>query len=817
MVNGKIAHCLLDTGSLYSIVNEQFAKSLNVEFKPLREDHPRKLFVANGRVLFVNNYVEFILKIEKDEFLCEALVATELSVSSEIVIGVTFLKKYKAVIDFNTNVLSLIDSLTTDITVIPDDHDILSLTDLTKLDPHSMTSVRVKVPNRFNGKLIQVTPLRAIKNNSVLLEHSINKPAHGTTHILLTNTTNDRIFLPKFMRVAACEIIPNEHILSLSDLKTDTPFKLIDPINHENIVDFHDTVYETLPRPSPDGPRDSQHTQLDARAPPFVPRVNVINETEDSGTKAPPVDKLAALSALGLDLSKCNITAEEKSRLVEVLFEYKEVFDTDSFPEKPIPGFQYKIDLIDNEPVFRKQYRNRIDVTEQIEEHVAKLLKDGILEKSFSAYNSPLLLIRKPGGGTRICLDCRALNLKIKPSFNYLHDLEHTIQKIQSYNGKVFSTLDIKNAFYAIELHPDSRHITNFTVPSGAYRYKRLIQGMNTSPAVFCQIINTIFNDKNNNLAIYLDDLILANKTFDSHLENLRTVLQRALSNNLRINGHKCKLFAERVPFLGKVLSAEGCHVSEDKIKALRTLEPPKNVKELRRFMGACGYVRRHIPNYSHLVSPLTRLLRKDAPYEFDSSCQDAFERLKKAFESPAVLRNFTPGKDVYLFVDASTTAIASVLFQKDEKTKKLYIIDTFGKMVDKHQKFYTISELELLAIVSSLSAYRQYLTVTTNIFVKSDHISLTFWRTIKNHPVGRINRWAQILSQYSIHLDWIRGKDNHIADLLSRTNYTDETSSKLNNDDEQELNETVMVLQNELTHDTLNSSCYRRVLKPQI
>ena len=167
------------------------------------------------------------------------------------------MKKYKAIIDFNTNVLSLNDSLITDLTVISDDHDILSLTDLTKLDPHSMTSARVKVPTRFNGKLIQVTPLRAIKDNSVLLEHSINKPVHGTTHVLLTNTTNDRIFLPKFMRIAACEIILNEQIQSISDLKTDTPFKLIDPINHKNIVDFHDTVDQALPRLLPDGQRDS--------------------------------------------------------------------------------------------------------------------------------------------------------------------------------------------------------------------------------------------------------------------------------------------------------------------------------------------------------------------------------------------------------------------------------------------------------------------------------------------------------------------------------------------------------------------------------
>ena len=128
----------------------------------------------------------------RERFWRENCYFLDLSVSSDIVIGVTFLKKYKAVIDFNTNVLSLNDSLTTDLTVISDDNDILSLTDLTKLDPHGMKSVRVKVPTRFNGKIIQVTPLRAIKDNDVLLEHSINKPVHGITHILLTNATNDR-------------------------------------------------------------------------------------------------------------------------------------------------------------------------------------------------------------------------------------------------------------------------------------------------------------------------------------------------------------------------------------------------------------------------------------------------------------------------------------------------------------------------------------------------------------------------------------------------------------------------------------------------
>ena len=195
---------------------------------------------VNGRVLNVHNYVELVLTIENVDFICEALVANELSVNAELVIGVQFMKEHKAVIDFNHNILSLDDSLLTEIAVISDEHDFLSLTGLTKLRPHSMTSVRVKVPVRFNGKLIQVTPLRSIKNDETILEQSVNKPTQGSTYVMLSNLTDKTIHLPKFMKVAACEIISTDQIMAISDLTPDKPPQFVQQTEDENIIDFHD-------------------------------------------------------------------------------------------------------------------------------------------------------------------------------------------------------------------------------------------------------------------------------------------------------------------------------------------------------------------------------------------------------------------------------------------------------------------------------------------------------------------------------------------------------------------------------------------------
>ena len=129
---------------------------------------------------------------------------------------------------------------------------------------------------------------------------------------------------------------------------------------------------------------------LSSRAETIAPR-----RTTTEFTLITEADKLKSLEKFGLNLDGCKITPEQKSILIDVLFQYREVFNTESPPLNPFPGFKYSIPLIDNEPVFTRQYRMRLDVNSLLQEHVEKLLKDGILERSFSCNNSPVLLVKK--------------------------------------------------------------------------------------------------------------------------------------------------------------------------------------------------------------------------------------------------------------------------------------------------------------------------------------------------------------------------------------------------------------------------------------
>ena len=193
------------------------------------------------------------------------------------------------------------------------------------------------------------------------------------------------------------------------------------------------------------------------------------------------------------------------------------------------------------------------------------------------------------------------------------------------------------------------------------------------------------------------------------------------------------------------------------------------------------------------MISPLTRLLRKNSKFVFDSACMNAFNRLKDAFKSPAILRNFTPGKPVHLYVDASLTSIASALYQKDDNTSKLHSIDTAGRQLSIFETKYGIAELEMLSLVYSLSAYRQYISVSTEIIVKSDNVSLSYWRNIKQHPMGRLNRWAQLLCQYFITLTHLTTKENSFVDMLSMQEYTKDSETLV---DEDQINETVLAME---------------------
>ena len=792
-IENKFCKSLIDTGCHWCLMNKNFAKKIGANFETLKPDHPKKLYVANGAQITIKHFTNVSVNIENVDFLCEVLITRDLNISTDLILGVQFLRQHNAILNFNENTLCLDDNICAHVSVKSDTRDLLTLSDFTKLKPFTTAAVRVNVPTRFNRRLIEIAPFKPIREGHVVIERAINIPARGSTEIILINTSNKPIYLPKTMNVATCELLLDNEIAAISELTADAPPKFT-----SDSTDDSDLIY-------------FNPSTLNADAPSFEPRGNnhETNESAQPTISIPPTitlnEKYNVLKTIGLNLDECKISPSQKDQLVDLLFEYRDCFDTENLPTEPIPGFEHTIKLKDNTPVYRRQYKNRIDINAALEVKVAEMLKAGVIEKTISSYNSPALLISKPGSkSSRLVLDLRLLNSKVQSSYTFLHDINDVILKIMAFKAKFFTSFDIKNAFHSVKLAKESRHLTAFSVTSNQYQYRRLPQGLACSSSIWCRIINHIFLDCQHFLSVYLDDLLVANDSFEPHLKSVEIVLQRTRDNNLRINAHKCHLFTNRVPFLGYILTDQGRELNPDKLKPILTLEPPKNVKELRQLIGATSYVRAHIAHYSHIVAPLTRLLRKKQEYIFDQKCKDSFDKLIEAFKSPLILRPFEIGQPVYFLVDASTKSISSILCQKDPKTQRLFIVECIGRQLNRFEQSYTISELEMLSIIYSLRNFRQYLSVTTEITVYSDHISLSYYKSIRQNQHGRLQRWALILSQYSTIIQHIRGVKNQLADLISRRNYPPEVATDI---EDEEMAEVIMNINSNSNDNHVNNN----------
>ena len=197
---------------------------------------PTKLFVANGKSIFVNKQAEITITIEHRKTVCDVLVARELLATTDLILGTDWFRKHRAILNFDDNTMTFDDTVTA-FCVRSDKQDLLSLSDFTKLEPGKATTVKVKVPTRFNNCLIEVGPAKPNLREGLIVERSVHQAGKYVVHIMLINVSNEIIYLPQGMNVATCEIIKDTDLTAISDLQADSPptFK---PRNDNHIIDF---------------------------------------------------------------------------------------------------------------------------------------------------------------------------------------------------------------------------------------------------------------------------------------------------------------------------------------------------------------------------------------------------------------------------------------------------------------------------------------------------------------------------------------------------------------------------------------------------
>ncbi|UYV78300.1 hypothetical protein LAZ67_16000896 [Cordylochernes scorpioides] len=306
-----------------------------------------------------------------------------------------------------------------------------------------------------------------------------------------------------------------------------------------------------------------------------------------------------------------------------------------------------------------------------------------------------------------------------------------------------------------------------FATFEGLYQPTRLPFGLKTSPQIYERAISQVLQRHGLDcVAHYFDDFIIYSNTLEEHQNHLRQFFAFCEAEKLQLNFAKCEFFKQSINFLGYTITAGTITPLTRNTDIIHAIKQPHNRKTLQSFLGAVNVYNKFIPEYARLRAPLNNLLKKDVVWNWNEACQEAFIDLKGNLTQHPILHLYKEGLPCQVYCDASTLGIAGILKQV-HPDGNVYPVQYFSRTLRPHEKNYSISELECLAIVESVEKFRIYL-MGRKFTIFSDHHALQWLKTIKN-PSGRLFRWSLRLSSYEYEVRYIKGKLQYEADLLSR------------------------------------------------
>ncbi|GJV22185.1 reverse transcriptase domain-containing protein [Tanacetum coccineum] len=283
-----------------------------------------------------------------------------------------------------------------------------------------------------------------------------------------------------------------------------------------------------------------------------------------------------------------------------------------------------------------------------------------------------------------------------------------------------------------------------------------------------------IFHDMiEESVKVFMDDFSVFRNSFDTCLNNLDKMLQRCKDAHLVLNWEKCHFMVKEGIVLGHKVSSAGLKVDKAKIDIILKLPPPTNIKGVRSFLGHAGFYRHFIKDFSKIARPITKLLEKDTPFEFNDECQKSFELLKKKLTCTPVIVSPSWNLSFELMCDASDFAVGAVLGQKDGKNfHPIYFV---SKTLNPAQQKYTVTKKELMVVVFAFDKFRSYL-ILSKIIVHTNHSALRHLFK-KQDAKPRLIRWILLLQEFDIEIKDRKGTENVAADHLSRIE-NDESSN---------------------------------------
>ena len=475
------------------------------------------------------------------------------------------------------------------------------------------------------------------------------------------------------------------------------------------------------------------------------------------------------LKYLRLDWSNIFAVRTARMSLVDNLLEkHKPLFSDELGSVEPFTAsLQIQPDAT---PRFFKPRPVPYAIKEAVSQEISRLEEQGIISPvSYSQWAAPIVVVPKKDGRFRLCGD-------YKVTVNQALDIEEyplpTPEELFSTlsGGKVFSKLDLSQAYLQIPVDESSKPYLTVNTQRGLYVYNRLPFGVASAPAIFQRIMDTVLQGIGG-VACYIDDILVSSPDEESHTRILQEVFNRLDKHGFRLKKEKCEFLMSSIEYLGHRVDEHGIHPLPAKVQAITKAPAPANVQQLRSFLGLVNYYGKFIPNLATRLHPLNALLSVGTKWKWSEECVKAFEDVKEQITSARVLTHYNPKLPITLAADASAYGVGAVISHVFSDGTE-HPIAFASRTLTSSERNYAQIEKEALSIIFAVKKFHKYLYGRKFRLITDHKPLVTILGPKKGIPTlaaARLQRWAILLSAYKYEIQYKSTNDHGNADGLSR------------------------------------------------